>query len=93
MSYRRGSELQKEPPLVVLKGPQGEWEKMLVRMRQNGKREERVLDQPMRRNHSGRCWRASILVAPTNLHLEQSVTGVAAESSCRIHRGYISARK
>ena len=35
----------------------------------------------------------TILVGPTNLHLEKSVTGFAAESSCGIHAGYISAGK
>jgi hypothetical protein len=35
----------------------------------------------------------TILVAPTNLDCEESVTGVAGENSCRTHGGYISVEK
>jgi hypothetical protein len=35
----------------------------------------------------------TVLVAPTNLHWEQSVTGIAGESSCWTHGGYISVEK
>jgi len=44
---------------VVRKGPQDEGEMMLVKMRQNRKREEREFDRPMRGSCSGHCWRAS----------------------------------